>query len=203
MEARPPENTDTHTSASPTNAALGARASFFQRHPAITHFTVLALFLTPLAAVPYLLSKRRISALSRRLDELSATTTALRKGLKTSATENATRQVELHRASASLEAARSELIQLRRSLRQLRTERDASEITTRNALKQLLEERKLTSERLELLPQLGTSLADVAAFMYEVELHHGITSSVIDGHGVERLRRLALKFQIAQSERPR
>ncbi|KAG2118999.1 uncharacterized protein F5147DRAFT_667795 [Suillus discolor] len=200
MEARPPENTDTNTSAAPTNAVLDARVNFFQRHPAITHFTVLAVFFTPLATVPYLLSKRRISALSRRLDELSAATTALQAELKTSATENATRKLESHRTSASLEAARTELIQLRRSFEQLRVERDASEMTTRNALKQLLEERKLTSERLALLPQLGTSLADVAAFMYEVELHHGITSSVIDGHGVERLRRLALKFHIAQSE---
>jgi septal ring factor EnvC (AmiA/AmiB activator) len=203
MEARPPENTDANTSSSPPNAALDTRADFFQSHPAITHFTVLALFLTPLAAVPYLLSKRRFSVLSRRLDEVSTTTTALRKELKSSVTENAAQRVELHRTSASLEAARSELIQLRRSLKQLRTECDASDITTRNALKQLLEERKLTSEHLALFPQLGTSLADVAAFMYEVELHHGITSSVIDGHGVERLRRLALKFQIAQSERPR
>ncbi|KAG1820450.1 uncharacterized protein BJ212DRAFT_1340211 [Suillus subaureus] len=203
MEVRP-SNTDTNTLAAPTNATPDARANSLQRYPATTHFTVLlALFLTPLAAVPYLLSKRRISALSGRLDELSATTIALRKELKTSATENTTRKVELHHTSASLEAARSELIQLRRSLKQLRTECDTSEITTRDALKQLLEERKLTSERLALLPQLGTSLADVAAFMYEVELHHGITSSVIDGHGVERLRRLALKFQIAQSERPR
>ncbi|KAG1755967.1 hypothetical protein EDB19DRAFT_1663957 [Suillus lakei] len=200
MEARPPENTDTDTSAASANVALDARANFLQRHPATTHFAVLALFLTPLAAVPYLLSKSRISALSRRLDELSATTTALRKELKTSVTENVTRKVELHRTSASLEAARLELIHLHRSLRQLRTERDASEMATQNALKQLLEERKLTSERLALLPQLGTSLADIAAFMYEVELHHGITSSVIDGHGVERLRRLALKFHRAQSE---
>ncbi|KAG1791438.1 uncharacterized protein HD556DRAFT_1386558 [Suillus plorans] len=200
MEARPPENTDTNTSAAPTNAVLDARVNFFQRHPAITHFTALAVFFTPLAAVPYLLSKRRISALSRRLDELSAATTALQAELKTSATENATRKLESHRTSTSLEAARTELIQLRRSFEQLRMERDASEMTTRNALKQLLEERKLTSERLALLPQLGTSLADVAAFMYEVELHQGITSSVIDGHGVERLRRLALKLHIAQSE---
>ncbi|KAG2158919.1 uncharacterized protein EDB93DRAFT_1117050 [Suillus bovinus] len=201
MEARPPENTETNTVAAPTNAVLDARANnFSQRYPAITHFTVLALLLTPLVAVPYLLSKRHISTLSRRLDELSATTTSLRTELKTSATENAARKVELHRTSASLEAARSELIQLRRSLKQLRMERDASEITMRNALKQLLEERKLNSECLALLPQLGTSLADVAAFMYEVELHHGITSSAIDGHGVERLRRLALKFHIAQSE---
>jgi septal ring factor EnvC (AmiA/AmiB activator) len=146
MEARPPENTDANTSSSPPNAALDTRADFFQSHPAITHFTVLALFLTPLAAVPYLLSKRRFSVLSRRLDEVSTTTTALRKELKTSVTENAARRVELHRTSASLEAARSELIQLRRSLKQLRTECDASDITTRNALKQLLEERKLTRQ---------------------------------------------------------
>lgn len=195
--ARLPESINTSTTL--TDGALDVRANFFQRHQAITHFTVLALFLTPLAAVPYVLSKRRISALSRRLDELSVTTTALREELKTFATESATREMELHRTSTSLEAARSELIQLRRSLRQLRTERDVSEITMQNDLKQLLAERKLTSERLALLPQLGTSLADVAAFMYEVELHHG----VIDGHGVERLRRLALKFHIAQSEGPR
>lgn len=146
MEARPPENTDTNTSAVPTNAVLDARVNFFQRHPAITHFTVLAVFFTPLATVPYLLSKRRISALFRRLDELSAATTALQAELKTSATENATRKLESHRTSASLEAARMELIQLRRSLEQLRMERDASEITTQNALKQLLEERKLTRQ---------------------------------------------------------
>jgi septal ring factor EnvC (AmiA/AmiB activator) len=146
MVTKPPENTDTNTSTTPTNAAQDARANFLQRHPAITHFTVLALFLTPLAAVPYLLSKRRISALSRRLDEVSATTTALRKELKTSVTENATRKMELHRTSASLEAARSELIQLRRSLKQLRMERDVTETTTQNALKQLLEERKLTRQ---------------------------------------------------------
>ncbi|KAG2058933.1 hypothetical protein BDR06DRAFT_906567, partial [Suillus hirtellus] len=193
MEARPPENTDTNTSAAPTNAVLDARVNFFQRHPAITHFTVLAVFFTPLAAVPYLLSKRRISALSRRLNELSAATTALQAELKTSATENATRKLESHRTSASLEVARMELIQLRRSLEQLRMERDVSEMTTQNALKQLLEERKLTRQA-ETGIALGLSLADVAAFMYEVELHHGIASSVIDGHGVERLRRLALKF---------
>ncbi|KAG2152900.1 hypothetical protein DEU56DRAFT_908078 [Suillus clintonianus] len=193
----PFKNTDTDASAASTNVALDVRTNFLQRHPAITHFAVLALFLTPLAAVPYLLSKRRISALSSRLDELSATTTVLRKELKTSATENATRKMELHRTSASLEAARSEFIQLRRSLKQLRMERDASEIMTQNALKQLLEER---NERLALLPQLGISLADVAAFMYEAELRHG---SVIDAHGVERLRRLALEFHIAKSEGPR
>ncbi|KAG0705410.1 hypothetical protein DFH29DRAFT_276416 [Suillus ampliporus] len=201
MEARPLANTDTDTfRAVSANAALDTPTNVFQRRPAITHFAVLAVLLTPLAAVPYLLSKRRISALSRKLDELSATTTTLRKELKTSATQNATRKVELHRTSASLEAAKSEVIQLRRSLEHLRAERDASEITTQNALKQLLEESKLTSERLALFPQLGISLADIAAFMYEVELYHGITPSAIDGHGVERLRRLALKFQIAQSE---
>ncbi|KAG1753784.1 uncharacterized protein EDB91DRAFT_1099810 [Suillus paluster] len=200
MEARPRENTITDTS---PPSALDAQTNFFQKRPAITHFAVLVVFLTPLAALPYLLSKRRISALSIRLDELSATTTALRKELKTSATENAIQKVELHRTSVSLEAARSEVVQLRRSFKHLRAERDAFDITTQNTLKQLREERKLTSERLALLPQLGISLADVAAFMYEVELYHGTTPSAIDGHGVERLRRLALKFCTAQSEGPR
>lgn len=50
--------------------------------------------------------------------------------------------------------------------------------------------------RLDLFPRLGLSLADVAAFMHEVELHQGVPSPVIHDHGIERLRTLALKLQI-------
>ena len=63
------------------------RTAFPQRYPAITHVAVLAALLTPLAVVPYLLSKRRISSLSRRLDSVSVTTAALRRELESSAAQ--------------------------------------------------------------------------------------------------------------------
>lgn len=54
----------------------------------------------------------------------------------------------------------------------------------------------LFRNRLDLFPRLGLSLADVAAFMHEVELHQALPSSAIHNHGIERLRTLALKLQI-------
>ena len=45
------------------------------------------------------------------------------------------------------------------------------------------------------LRDLSTSLADIAAFMHEVEVSHGFVSRKNDGHGVERIRQLAYRLQ--------
>ena len=45
------------------------------------------------------------------------------------------------------------------------------------------------------LRELGTSLADVAAFMQEMELHQGFFTPRFDGKGIERLRFLAMQFE--------
>jgi len=42
---------------------------------------------------------------------------------------------------------------------------------------------------------LGTSLADVAAFMQEMELQQGFFTPRFDGKGIERLRFLAMQFE--------
>jgi hypothetical protein len=42
---------------------------------------------------------------------------------------------------------------------------------------------------------LGTSLADIAAFMQEIELRQGFFTRKVDGRGVERLRFLAMQFE--------
>jgi hypothetical protein len=42
---------------------------------------------------------------------------------------------------------------------------------------------------------LGTSLADIAAFMQEIELRQGFFTRKVDGKGVERLRFLAMQFE--------
>lgn len=45
------------------------------------------------------------------------------------------------------------------------------------------------------LRALGTSIADVAAFIHQVELEMGLQSHGKDQHGVERMRLLALRMQ--------
>ncbi len=47
----------------------------------------------------------------------------------------------------------------------------------------------------ETLRDLGTSLADIAAFMQEVEIKHGFIPKKDDGRGIERIRQMALKLQ--------
>lgn len=45
------------------------------------------------------------------------------------------------------------------------------------------------------LRELGTSLADVAAFMQEIELQQGFFTPKVDGRGIERLRFLAMQLE--------
>lgn len=47
----------------------------------------------------------------------------------------------------------------------------------------------------ELLKDLGMSLADIAAFMQEVEIRHGFVPKKDDGRGIERIRQMALRLQ--------
>jgi len=66
-------------------------------------------------------------------------------------------------------------------------------------LKALLYENQWSKAHLSALKDLGTSLADVAAFMQEVELKEGYTTRKDDGRGIERIRQLALKLNSLMS----
>jgi hypothetical protein len=112
MDAKQPETTHSAVSHSAdisgsnifprvAESALEPHTAFL-RYPAITHFAVLAALFTPLAAVPYLLSKKRISALSRKLDKVSTTTAALRIELESSAVERVKQRTELSATTAAL-----------------------------------------------------------------------------------------------------
>ena len=48
---------------------------------------------------------------------------------------------------------------------------------------------------LSTLKDLSSSLADIAAFMHEVEVQQGFVSRKNDGRGIERIRQLAYKLQ--------
>ncbi|KAF9076458.1 hypothetical protein BDP27DRAFT_1313368, partial [Rhodocollybia butyracea] len=83
-----------------------------------------------------------------------------------------------------------------------------ADITERKALQSklqcLLEEAKVSRAQGESLRSLGLSLADIAAFMHEVELWMPpvVGTSARDRTRVEQLRKLALMLQNLPSQRP-
>jgi len=169
------------------------------RRPAITTFVLLAAFLIPFALIPYVLTRRRMSCLSHQLDQLVANNAVLQKNVSTSTYQAVLRKEELSRAVSLLESSKKEIQLLRRDISQAQVQHEAFQVATRTELQSLLAERKLSRECFDLLPQLGLSLANLAAFMHEVELHQGLPSSATNDRGIEKLRLLALKLQISSA----
>ncbi|KAG6378522.1 hypothetical protein JVT61DRAFT_12783 [Boletus reticuloceps] len=167
------------------------------RRPAITTVVLLTSLLVPIVAVPYALTRRHISRLTQQIDHLLAANANLQNAVSKSTRDVALRREELARA-ISIE---KDISLLRRDISQTQAQLNSFQSATRAELHSLLEEGKLMRQacqlHLDLFPRLGLSLADVAAFMHEVELHQGVPSSIIHNHGIERLRALALKLQVS------
>ncbi|KAF8138251.1 hypothetical protein EV363DRAFT_1580094 [Boletus edulis] len=184
------------------------------RRPAITTVVLLTSLLVPVVVVPYALTRRHISRLTQQIDHLLAANANLQNAVSKSTRDVALRREELARA-ISIE---KDISLLRRDISQTQAQLNSFHSATRAELHSLLEEGKLTRQacqcipvrnpcppliltsfrhHLDLFPRLGLSLADVAAFMHEVELHQGVPSSIIHNHGIERLRALALKLQVS------
>jgi len=87
---------------------------------------------------------------------------------------------------------REGLAQLRGEAQRMRTERANQDERLRNQLQELVASNQNQISRLR---ELGTSLADVAAFMQEIELQQGFITPRLDGGGIERLRFLAMQFE--------
>ncbi|KAG6334388.1 hypothetical protein ID866_4709 [Astraeus odoratus] len=173
-----------------------SRENILLRRPAITSFVALATFLIPFAIIPYVSASRRITRMSRQLDQLAATTDALRKNVQTLSREVVIRK--------ELDVLRQDLLLLRRDIEQSRARLESSDSARRAEWLKHTGESKHIRERLDmLLPQLGTSLADIAAFMEETELLSGPLASTTDKHGVEKLRMLALRMQNRPTEAQR
>ncbi|KAI6035470.1 hypothetical protein F5J12DRAFT_760488 [Pisolithus orientalis] len=157
-----------------------------QQHPAITTFAVLATFLTPFTIIPYVFINRRMTHLSRQLEQWAASTNVMQRNLQTLAREAALRK--------ELDVVRNELLLLRQNSEYHRTRTELSDVAIRADLLKHSSELRQTREHLySVLPQLGLSLANIAEFMHEVQLSMGMTSAA-DKHGIERLRDLALRL---------
>jgi chromosome segregation ATPase len=188
METEQSETIRSAADSSQSNLTLEPHTTFLQRYPSITHFAVLAALLTPIAAVPYLLSKKRISALSRQLDNLSAATAVLRKELESSAIK----RPKQNEPSAIVMALRSELeSSLIESARQ-REELSFTATTLRKELEASATERAKQKEELSaatsiLRKELETSAIERAK--QKEQLKHTSASLEVARKEVSRLAR--------------
>jgi len=165
-----------------------------KEYPATFHFAVLAGFLLPFTLVPYLLIRRQTSSLHRRLDALDHHISVLQRTSKMSSLEHALRKEEVAQALTRAERSKRDFVHLRQELDAIRSQNEATSKSTQGALSDIVEEQAVIRERLNVLPQIGTSLADIAAYVHTAELRQGSPSSPASDRAVERLRSTALQL---------
>ena len=154
----------------------------------------------------------RSSLLRKQVDEAGAKVKILRQDLGKVSSELATRKDENRQLRTVLHDVKEETSKLRLQVRQRDMEQIALNKVIRNDLRILLDERQHARwvcidaprrsqkrraphrTQAATFGALGTSLADVAAFMHEVELGMGMLSQNEDQRGVHRLRLLALRM---------
>jgi len=153
---------------------------------------VFSAVLLPLVLAPYLFTRGRTLILKRRVDELHHTKHALR--------------LEIDAAIAKLSAVKAEAQGIRATLHSVMVDADAARHqmaglkagseASRRDLDRLLTESLHSRAQTAALRALGSSLADVAAFMHEMELQMGIEPLSRDAQRrVDRLRIAALRLQ--------
>ncbi|KAI0750859.1 hypothetical protein C8Q80DRAFT_1154326 [Daedaleopsis nitida] len=211
---------------------------------------IFAAILTPLAILPYALTRRQYAALRTELTALRKANTSLVRELRATAEETAKRHgetssralellnenrallteqkasvlakekvVEEHRKrlEAQLNARIGELgtavkdirrgtdallHELKNSVNVMvavakeREEKDKKfRVRTDNSLKELVDDVRRGQAEVDAVKGMWKPLADVAAFMEEVELRQGWTPRPGDGRGIESMRHLAQRLQ--------
>lgn len=166
----------------------------------LTHILILSSILLPVAILPYLAIRRQLISLNRKITEVGIMNATLQRDLKTALLEASIRREEHDRLHALLKESKDRMQNLEIGMERREVTRQQYEADVRMELKQL--RRGYTHARTQLgaLQELGTSLADVAAFMHEVEIQQGLSSRKSDGRGIEKIRQLAVKLRNLPSE---
>jgi len=116
------------------------------RRPAITTVALLAALLVPVAALPYALTRRRISRLTQHIDHLAAANADLQNVVSKSARDIALGREELARATSLLERSKNDISLLRRDISQTQAQLNSFQSATRAELHSLSDEGKLTRQ---------------------------------------------------------
>ncbi|THH20142.1 hypothetical protein EW146_g1152 [Bondarzewia mesenterica] len=160
-----------------------------------TRAAIFAALILPVAFLPFFALRRQLINLHRKVDAMGATTVGLQKNLKTSLLELSVKKEEHAQMRGMLQETRQNLETTRGELHRLELARTVETGELRTRLNELAETNQQMRSHLSQLRDLGLSLADVAAFMQEVEIQQGFVNEKADGWGIDRLRRLALQFK--------
>jgi len=157
-----------------------------------TRLVIFSALVLPSALIPLLVLRRSVKGLHRKVDELRAATRDLHHEFKSVASELSVRREQHEQLRAMVAETREGLAQVRSEAQRVRVERTSEDERLRNQVQDLVSSNQAQISRLQ---ELGTSLADVAAFMQEIELQQGFFTPRLDGRGIERLRFLAMQFE--------
>ncbi|KAI9508654.1 hypothetical protein F5148DRAFT_1193953 [Russula earlei] len=154
-----------------------------------TRLIIFSALVLPSALIPLLVLRRSVNSLHRKIDELSGATRDLRHEFKSIMLELSVRREQHERLQAMISETREGLEELRGKTQRMGRERARADVRTWDQVQELVSSDQTQISRLR---QLGTSLADIAAFMQEIQLRF---TPGIDERGIERLRFLAMQFE--------
>ncbi|KAH9062220.1 hypothetical protein EDB87DRAFT_1559536 [Lactarius vividus] len=157
-----------------------------------TRLLIFTALLLPSALVPLFVLRRSVNQLHGKIDELKGATNSLHQEFKTVMLELSIRREQHEQLRAMITETREGLANLRGETQRTQAMRANWDQQTREQIQGLVTSNRIQTSRLR---ELGTSLADVAAFMQEIELQQGFFSPRVDGRGIERLRFLAMQFE--------
>ncbi|PPQ83256.1 hypothetical protein CVT25_003995 [Psilocybe cyanescens] len=164
-------------------------------YPVIIHVAVLSTFLIPIAFLPYIAARRQIVSLRRKVNMLEKDIQLFKGSVTTAASHQASiANVELSRLRETGLHAMNRTSELQGQISRQEADRAATDEEMRTGLRQLLDETQHSRTQTATLRALGMTLADIAAFMQEVELNFGLGQRN-DQRGIERMRLLALRMQ--------
>ncbi|KJA24542.1 hypothetical protein HYPSUDRAFT_38585 [Hypholoma sublateritium FD-334 SS-4] len=169
-----------------------------RKYPAIVHATIITAFLLPIVALPYLAARRQIVPLHRKLEILEKDVHSIRNGLAIAVSNQRSTTSELHNLQTAVNVTLKKSNELRNRANFRAEAKRAALNRSLSDLHGLLNGARQSSDaQTTTLHALGMSLAEVAAFMQEIERNLGLetSGSSQDQRGIERLRLLALRMQ--------
>jgi len=148
-----------------------------------------------------MLIRRQLSTLRRQVAEAHTSIKILEQELDVSWREGMIRKYEIQKLRGTIREMMQVTEQQRAQYNGQEAERSKFGDEVKSDLQKLVKETQNSRTHATALRGLGTSLADIAAFMHEIELEMGMMSlHGGDQRGIERLRLLALQMQKIEAQ---
>ncbi|TFK55869.1 hypothetical protein OE88DRAFT_1652377 [Heliocybe sulcata] len=165
----------------------------------IPRLAIVSSVLLPFAFVPYLLVRRQLITLRKSAEAINSTFELTQRELRAVVLESTRlRRDDQVQARVLLRQIQWDVDRSRQDIAALKSSQTSSYDELRSCQENFDAEKQRIWSQLTVLQEVGLSLADVAAFMYEIELKSGYTARTGDAHGIERLRQTAMKLQKLQ-----